>query len=635
MQHSIRYAVPRRIPVCIFTIVSLAGSLVVCADESSPIDFTSQIRPLFSDKCFQCHGPAEEDREADLRLDMKESATAEVSEGKAIVPGKPHDSVIYQRITSDDEDRIMPPADSGKKLTDQERDLIRKWIEQGASWSEHWAFVPPTRPDVPKVQDEGFVQNPIDAFVLHRLEENGLRPARKADRAKLLRRLHLDLTGLLPTVREIDQFLKDSSDDAYKNKVEELLRSPHYGEKWARHWLDAARYSDSDGFEKDKPRFVWNYRDWVVRALNQDLPYDQFIIDQLAGDLRPNRTQDQLIATGFLRNSMLNEEGGVDPEQFRMEAMFDRMDAVGKSILGLTIQCCQCHSHKYDPITQEEYYRMFAFLNNSHEHTAMVYSQAELLQRDGLMARIAAIESQMKEDVPDWQSQMHAWEDSVRGDQPSWQVLAIENSSGSNSERYYTQSDGSILAQGYAPSRYTSKFAVDVDTESMRAIRLEMLTDPNLPAGGPGRGLNGLFALTEIKLVASSIKDAEKKKTVKFVKATADYSNPHRQLTAREHKANDGTSGFTGPVSYAIDDDDLTAWGTDAGAGRRNQSRKAVFVAAEDFAYPEGTRLDFQFVQQHGGANSDDNQSLNLGRFRVSVCGEPSAGCRPGADVSA
>jgi hypothetical protein len=349
------------------------------------------------------------------------------------------------------------------------------------------------------------------------------------------------------------------------------------------------------------------------------MPYDQFLIEQLAGDLLPDRTQDQLIATGFLRNSMLNEEGGVDPEQFRMEAMFDRMDAIGKSILGVTIQCCQCHSHKYDPISQEEYYRMFAFINNSHEHTAVVYSPAELLQRDGLAARIAAVESRMMQEMPDWQARMHAWEDSVRDDQPDWKVLKIENSSGSNSERYYTQSDGSILAQGYAPSRYASKFAVNVDNETLHAIRLELLTDPNLPAGGPGRGLNGLFALSEIKLVASSLKDPKQTKTVKFVKATADYGNKHRQLTAREHRAKDGTSGFTGPVSYAIDGDNLTAWGADAGAGRRNQPRKAVFVAEENFAYPEGTRLEFQFVQQHGGWNSDDNQTLNLGRFRVSV----------------
>ncbi len=604
-------------PACIVLTLLLAVSTLAVAEES--VDFTTQIRPLLSDKCFQCHGPNAEDREADLRLDVKESAFSEVSDGVAVTPGKPDESVVLLRIISKDEDLIMPPPDSGKTLTDEEKELIRSWIAQGAQWADHWAFVPPTRPDVPKVDNEEFVRNPIDAFVLRRLQQNGLKPSKRAERIKLLRRLHLDLTGLPPTVREIDQFLSNDSEEAYKNKVEELLRSPHYGEKWARHWLDAARYSDSDGFEKDKPRFAWNYRDWVVRALNKDLPYDQFLIDQLAGDLLPNRTQDQLIATGFLRNSMVNEEGGVDPEQFRMEAMFDRMDAIGKGILGLTIQCSQCHSHKYDPISQHEYYQMLAFINNSDEHTAVVFSQEEQLQRDGLAGRIEAIERQMKQDMPDWRSGMSAWEDSVRDHQSNWEILNIKNSSGSNSERYYTQSDGSILAQGYAPSRNTSKFAVEVPHKHMRAIQLEMLTDPNLPASGPGRGVYGLFALSEIKLTASSIADPQQRKTVKFIRATADYSNPHRHLTMRIHKSKDGTSGFTGPVSYAIDGDIKTAWGTDAGPVRRNQSRKAVFVAEEDFAYTEGTRLEFQFLQQHGGWNSNDNQTLNLGRFRVSV----------------
>ncbi len=328
MQHSIRYAVQRRIPVCIFTIVSLAGSLVACADESSAIDFTSQIRPLLSDKCFQCHGPAEEDREADLRLDIKESAFAEVSEGKAIVPGKPHDSVIYQRITSDDEDQIMPPADAGKKLTDQERDLIRKWIEQGASWSEHWAFVPPKRPDVPKVQDDGFVQNPIDAFVLHRLEENGLRPAKKADRAKLLRRLHLDLTGLLPTVREIDQFLNDISDDAYKNKVEELLRSPHYGEKWARHWLDAARYSDSDGFEKDKPGSGLMYAMGVTKSRDANVASKQQFgdVELQAEFLIPSGSNSGIYFMGRYEVQIKDSFGKTEIDSHDCGAIYQRWD---------------------------------------------------------------------------------------------------------------------------------------------------------------------------------------------------------------------------------------------------------------------------------------------------------------------
>ena len=584
-----------------------------------PINFTQQIRPLLSDACFHCHGPAKEDRQADLRLDTKEGAFTATESGIPIVPGKSKESLIYERIMSKDADMQMPPADSGKKLTAKQKELIRQWIDEGAQWSEHWAFIPPKKSALPKVKNGKWVQNPIDHFVLHRLEKNNLSPSKKAEKLVLLRRLYLDLTGLPPTVREIDKYLKDKSPDAYSKKVDELLKSPQYGVKWARHWLDAARYSDSDGFEKDKPRFVWNYRDWVVRSLNADMPYNQFLVEQLAGDLLQNPTQDQLIATGFLRNSMLNEEGGVDPEQFRMEAMFDRMDAIGKSVLGLTIQCAQCHNHKYDPITQEEYYQMFAFINNSHEHTAVVYSPKEELQQVGIRYQIGKMESSLKQKMPDWQKRMNAWENSARKDQTKWDVLKIANSSGSNSERYYPQADGSLLSQGYAPARFTSKFAATVENKKMNTIRLEALTDPNLPASGPGRGLKGLFALTEFQMFVSSAKTPEKKTRIKFIKATADFSNEDQPLSLDHYMSKQGTSGMTGSVSYAIDDDSKTAWGIDAGAVQRNQSRTAVFVAEKDFAIPEGTRLEFQFRQTHGGWNSNDNQTLNIGRFRISV----------------
>src|SRR5262249_54039469 len=260
--------------------------------------------------------------------------------------------------------------------------------------TRHWAFRPPEPFGLPDLRNPpGPVRSPIDAFVYARLGQEGLKPSPDADRVTLVRRLSLDLLGLPPTVEQVDESLKDPRPDAYERLVDRLLASPHYGERWARFWLDAARYADSDGYEKDKSRQVWAYRDWVINALNRDLSYDQFIIEQLAGDLLPNPTQDQLVATGFLRNSMINEEGGVDPEQFRMEAMFDRMDAIGKSILGLTIQCGQCHSHKFDPLTQEEYYRMFAFLNNDHEANIAVYTPEEQRKRADIFRQIKEIEA--------------------------------------------------------------------------------------------------------------------------------------------------------------------------------------------------------------------------------------------------
>ena len=255
------------------------------------------------------------------------------------------------------------------------------------------------------MKNAAWAKTPIDAFVLARLEKEGLAPAPEADKATLLRRVSLDLTGLPPTLQELDAFLADKAPDAYAKQVERLLASPHYGERWARHWLDAARYADSDGFEKDKPRFAWAYRDWVINAINADLPYDRFIIEQIAGDQLPNAAQDQVVATGFLRNSMINEEGGIDPEQFRMEAMFDRMDAIGKGVLGLTIQCAQCHNHKFDPILQEDYYKLFAFLNNDHEGSKPVYSPGDLMKLADQRRQIGELEENLRHTTPDWASQ--------------------------------------------------------------------------------------------------------------------------------------------------------------------------------------------------------------------------------------
>src|SRR5581483_6009724 len=298
--------------------------------------------------------------------------------------------------------------------------------------------------------------------------------------------------------------LADKSEQAYKRLVDRLLASPHYGERWGRHWLDAARYADSDGYEKDKPRPVWPYRDWVIAALNRDLPYDQFIIEQIAGDLLPNATQDQRVATGYLRNAMVNEEGGVDPEQFRMEAMFDRMDAIGKGVLGLTIQCAQCHNHKFDPLTQAEYYRLFAFLNNAYEANVAVYTPAEQMQRADLVRRIHEIETGLRHRTPDWRQRMHAWEAKVKGDQPVWTVVrpAVQEES-TGGQKYLPQPDGSFLAQGYAPTKHTVKMTVQTDLKGVTAFRLELLNDPNLPLGGPGRSLKGLGALTEFKVQAA------------------------------------------------------------------------------------------------------------------------------------
>ncbi len=492
----------------------------------------------------------------------------------------------------------------------------------------HWAFKAPARPTPPQPKNQRWIRDPIDNFVLARLEKTKLAPSVEADKPTLLRRLSLDLIGLPPTIEEVDAFVSDRSVNAYEKQVERLLKSPHYGERWGRLWLDAARYADSDGFEKDKPRFIWNYRDWVVNAFNRDLPYDQFVIEQLAGDLLPNPTQDQIVATGFLRNSMLNEEGGVDPEQFRMDAMFDRMDAIGKSVLGLTIQCAQCHNHKFDPLTQVEYYRLLAYLNNDHEASTVAYTPEQNQKRADLLRQMRDLEEGLRHTAPDWAARMAAWEDSVKDPGPEWEPVEVQNSSGDNGERFYFFSDHSVRAASYAPTKWVATFKGTNHLASIGAFQLEQLTDPNLPCNGPGRSIKGMSALTEFNVEAVDLANPKNKVEVKFVKATADFANAEKPLEA-EFDDHSGAKRVYGPVEYAIDGKDETAWGIDAGPGRRNQPRKAVFVPDKPLVFTNGVILTFRLKQMHGGSNSDDNENHNLGRFRLSVTSATNAVADP------
>src|SRR5579863_5549154 len=603
---------------------------------SWPIDFQKDIQPIFERNCYVCHGPA--NHLSGFRLDQKQSALKGGNNGRAIVPGKALESPLYARVAGLGGVSRMPMG--GQPLDPALVEKIRRWIDEGANWPDtvvtqpvevkkHWAFVSPRRPPVPKVKQRAWPRNPIDNFILSRLEADKLAPSPPADRVTLLRRLSLDLIGLPPTPEEVDAFLADKSRHAYEKQVERLLASPHYGERWGRVWLDAARYADSDGYEKDKQRRVWFYRDWVINSLNRDLPYNQFIIDQIAGDMLPHASQDQIVATGFLRNSMINEEGGVDPEQFRMEAMFDRMDAIGKAILGLTINCAQCHNHKFDPLLQEEYYRMFAFLNDSHEANVAVYTPAEQMKRAEILRRTREIEARLQRRNPGWQERMARWEQQVSANQPDWTVIrpTVDDIS-TGGQKYFLQEDGSFLTQGYAPTKHKVKLTVRTDLANITAFRLELMTDPNLPLGGPGRSLKGTCALTEFEVETAPANAPDKVTKVKFIKATSDIHQPEMPLEPIfEDKS--GKRRVTGPVDYAIDGKEETAWGIDAGPGLRNQPRKAVFLAATPITNPGGTILTIYLTENHGGWNSDDNQNNNIGRFRLSVTTAPDAVADP------
>ena len=349
----------------------------------SPPDFAREVRPILAKSCFKCHGPDETTRKAKLRLDVPGGAKG------VIVPGKPDQSELIARVCSGDSDTVMPPPSTKITLTAEQKEILKRWIAAGAHYQQHWAFVPPQAVAPPPVTRVSWPRNPIDRFVLARLEKEGLRPSPAADRHTLIRRVSLDLIGLPPTPAEVDAFVADDSPNAYEKLVDRLLASPHYGERWARRWLDLARYADTNGYEKDRPRVIWPYRDWVIKALNADMPFDQFTIEQLAGDMLPGATAEQIIATGFHRNTMMNEEGGIDPLEFRYYAVVDRVNTTATTWLGLTLGCAQCHSHKYDPISQREYYQMLAFFNNADEPDYEVPDPAIGKRRAAIEAKIA------------------------------------------------------------------------------------------------------------------------------------------------------------------------------------------------------------------------------------------------------
>lgn len=550
---------------------------VSAQDETSlpsQVSFSRDIQPILSEHCNQCHGVDENTREASLRLDIRDHALEGGDSGEpAIVPGNLDASELMYRITSSDEGEVMPPPDFEKPLSKDQVALLTKWIEEGADYELHWAFVKPLKAHLPASD----TSNPIDAFVDANLSAKSLARSPQAEPSILCRRLYLDVVGLPPTLEQLEEFKAIGLEAT----LEKLLQSERYGEKWARHWLDVARYSDTNGYEKDLRREQWIWRDWVVESLNRDMPYDQFLIEQVAGDLLPNATQSQVIATGFLRNSMINEEGAIIPEQFRMVEMFDRMDCVGKAVLGLTTQCAQCHSHKFDPLTHDEYYGMFAYLNNSFEAKSWVYTEQQQLKISEIQTQLAAIRQRYKDEHEGWQDRLSDWETESMGQRATWEPLVatlLETISGLN---HPTQEpDLSLLMLGHSSA---DMFMLSKpEMLGVTGLRIELLTHGELPFRGPGRSSTGTWDIRELEVFLRGPNGGDWAKQ-KLVNPTADYSQPDQKQGDEKR--------ILGSVNYLVDGSDDTSWKADRGLGRRNQASVAVLQFETPIDVSEGSEL--------------------------------------------
>jgi Protein of unknown function (DUF1553)/Protein of unknown function (DUF1549)/Planctomycete cytochrome C len=573
----------------------LAGFALLAAlgadnSDVSP-DYIRDVRPILSKHCFRCHGPDEDARKAKLRLDLPDGATNPAKSGAiAVKPGKPAESELVKRILTADPDEVMPPPSSKIPLDDAQKALLRRWVASGAEYKAHWAFVPPRRPPIPKVSKPGWVRNGIDAFVLARLDKEGLAPSAEADAYTLVRRVYLDLIGLPPTPAEADEFVRDRSPGAYERLVDRLLSSPRYGERWARRWMDLARYADSNGYEKDRQRNIWPWRDWVVKALNADMPFDEFTVEQLAGDLLPNATLDQRVATGFHRNTMLNEEGGIDPLEFRFHAMTDRVNTTGTTWLGLTVGCCQCHTHKYDPLPQREYYQVMAFLNNADEPDLdLPAANANHLRADA-EARAERLKAGLADRFP-------------VGD-VEWRGVTISSAASTGGDDARLMDDGSALFSGPSPDRAAYALEFDTDWTLVDGFKLETLTDPTLPKGGPGRVAHGNFVLSEIRVTASPT-----------------GGGPAREVAISSATADVEQDGF--PITAAFDGKSDTGWAVHSG-DKLNQPHNAVFRFKEPVNFPGGARFKVTLVQE-------GPEKHLIGRPRFSVR-RPVEDARPIAD---
>jgi len=590
-----------------------------------PVDFVRDIQPIFEQHCSECHGRSK--ARARLRLHAPDFIRRGGQSGAAILPGKSHESLLIRRVLDENEDDRMPL--DGDPLPEATVGLLQAWIDQGAPMpgegavaapvEEHWAYVKPSRPELPAVTNAAWVRSPVDRFVLARLEQEKLAPSPEASKATLLRRISLDLTGLPPTPDELDAFLLDTSAEAYERVVDRLLASPRYGERWARPWLDLARYADTNGHEKDNRRAIWKYRDWVIDALNRDLRFDTFTIEQIAGDMLPNATVEQKIASGFHRNAMTNEEGGVDPEESRYEVLVDRVNTTATVWLGSTLACAQCHNHKYDPFSQKDYFRLLAFFANADfdsrtfgdgtrhfEPTLDLATPEQETARKELQAKIDRLEQEVKASKPAVREAQEQWEESLRSAQTSWTRLTPLKVSATNGVVLKALPDGSVLASGVNPQLTSYTVTAEAPVQGMTGLRIETLPDPSLPRGGPGRDGYGHFRVTGLHAeVAPAGPGRTEPQTVQFETVKVDDSaSPFEpgDLFGRKVAGYARKSG---------------SWAINAMRDTARLPRQAVLAAATPFGFPEGTRITVRIDHLDGTIGQ------GIGRLRLSVTSSP------------
>lgn len=603
----------RTIVVLFFT-ATLIVPRVSPADEPSSartarlVNFDRDVRPILSNTCYKCHGPDSNKRQAEMRFDIKEDLFVE-REGKAVVvPNNPQASLLIQRIKSGDADLQMPPADEKQQLTPAQIDTLTRWIEQGAAYANHWSFEVPQSPVFPKVSDAKWPKNAIDHFVLAKLDQARIAPSARANKETLIRRVTLDLTGLPPTVKEVDAFLADDSARAFEKVVDRLLASRRYGEHFALPWLDAARYADTNGYQQDRTRTLWPWRDWVVNAINSNMPYDQFTIEQIAGDLLENPTRDQLVATGFNRNHMLNGEGGRIAEESRVDYVVDRVETTAAVWLGLTVGCARCHDHKYDPISQKEFYQLYAFFNqveesggvdadgNANPVLPVPTREQESAQRD-LQQKVATLNELLKQTAS--AAAQQEWEQKtlarLKADKPTsdWQYATIKNAKSEQGQTMTVEDSGSVLVTGENPRNDNYTVEVETDVANITGIQLAALSHPSFTNKGLARSDSGNFVLTKFAVEAAQGDDPARME-IKLASAVADFHQ----------------GSFT--IDGTLDDDPKSGWAV------LNQSdmtitRHAVFTLAKPLPGGPGTKLIIKLLHE------SVHPLHNIGRFRLAV----------------